>query len=119
MHNDHTSLEQSKIICVRKHGTNMGALWCGFKAAGFYQGLERLMTLTVYFGKLLLVETILMVKLFRTKHLFLTYRPLAFYTQYHETHDCYMLQIALQVGVHISQIHITMSEDIWSWAVMR
>lgn len=46
-----------------------------------------------------------MVKLFRTKHLFLTYRPLAFYTQYHETHACYMLQIALQVGVHIPKPH--------------
>lgn len=69
--NYHASLEKPKIVCVRKHGTNVGALWYGFKAAGFYQGLERLMhkTLTVYSGKLL-VETILMVKLFRTKHLF-------------------------------------------------
>ena len=49
----------------------MGALWYGFKAAGFNQGLEMLIhkTLTVYFGKLL-TETILMVKLFRTKYLF-------------------------------------------------
>ena len=62
MLNDHASLEKPKIVCVRKHGTNVGALWYGFKAAGFYQGLERLMhkTLTVYSGKLL-VETILMV----------------------------------------------------------
>ena len=71
MYSEHVSLEQSKIICVRKRGTNKGALWYGFKAAGFNQGLERLMhkTLTVYFGKLL-TETILMVKLFRTKYLF-------------------------------------------------
>ena len=71
MYSEHVSLEQSKIIYVRKHGTNMGELWYGFKAAGFNQGLEMLIhkTLTVYFGKLL-TETILMVKLFRTKYLF-------------------------------------------------